>query len=47
MKIENRGGKRDGAGRHKLTYKTKRITVPEPLIKKIENILKNWLVIQK
>jgi hypothetical protein len=47
MGKENHGGIRAGAGRKKLTYKTIRITIPEPLEKTIKNILKSWRLIQK
>ena len=45
--MKQRGGKRPNAGRKKLVYKTKRITIPVDFENEIKNILINWLQIKK
>ncbi len=41
--MKQRGGKRPNAGRKKLVYATKRITIPVDCENKIKNILIDWL----
>jgi len=45
--MKKRGGKRPNAGRKKLVYATKRITIPVDCEIEIKNILIKWLEIKK
>ena len=45
--MKQRGGKRPNAGRKKLIYATKRITIPVDCEIEIKNILIKWFQIKK
>lgn len=42
MEQKTKGGKRKGAGRKPLSYKTKTVRIPEPVLPKVNKIVSKF-----